>query len=29
VLARGIAAYRTGGYTQAQLWENEEGKAVK
>ena len=28
VLARGIAAYRSGGYTQGQLWENEEGKAV-
>jgi precorrin-6x reductase len=26
VLARGLAAYRVGGYTQAQLWENEEGK---
>jgi len=29
VLARGIAAYRTGGYTAAQVWENEEGKAVQ
>lgn len=28
VLARGLAAYRSGGYTQGQLWENEEGKAV-
>lgn len=28
VLARGVAAYRTGSYTLAQVWENEEGKAV-
>ena len=28
VLARGIAAYRTGSFTLAQVWENEEGKAV-
>lgn len=28
VLSSGIAAYRDGGYTQAQLWENGEGKAV-
>lgn len=28
VLANGIAAYRTGGYTAAQVWENGEGKAV-
>lgn len=27
-LANGIAAYRAGGYTAAQVWENEEGKAV-
>jgi len=29
VLARGVAAYRTGSFTLAQVWENEEGKAVK
>jgi hypothetical protein len=29
VLARGIAAYRTGSFTFAQVWENEEGKAVQ
>jgi chromosome segregation ATPase len=29
VLARGIAAYRTGSFTLAQVWENEEGKAVQ
>ena len=28
VLARGIAAYRSGSFTLAQVWENEEGKAV-
>ena len=28
VLARGLAAYRTGSFTLAQVWENEEGKAV-
>jgi len=29
VLARGLAAYRVGGFTAGQVWENEEGKAVK
>jgi len=28
VLTNGIAAYRTGGYTAAQVWENGEGKTV-
>ena len=28
VLAQRVAAYRTGSYTLAQVWENEEGKAV-
>lgn len=29
VLARGIAAYRVGGFTAGQVWENGEGKAVQ
>lgn len=28
VLANGVAAYRVGGYTAAQVWENGEGKSV-